>query len=52
MTCMYCQDLCYDLEIVAMLTGFKLSYMKFGCFLDKWDNNETKNHYEKRRAKA
>lgn len=40
--------ICGDLKIVALLMGLQLGYVKFGCFLCKWNSCDRANHYVKK----
>jgi len=37
--------LCGYLKVVALLLGMQLGYIKYCCFLCKWDSRDKKNHY-------
>lgn len=40
--------LCCDLKVVAFLTGMQGGYVKYGCFLCKWDSRWPGNHYARK----
>jgi len=37
--------LCGDFKVVALLLGLQVGYIKYCCFLCKWDSRDKKNHY-------
>ena len=44
----YCWTICCELKVIALLTGLRLLYTKFCCFLCEWDSRDKKNHYIKK----
>lgn len=40
--------ICCDLKVVSFLSGMQGGYVKFGCFLCKWDSRWKGNQYSKR----
>jgi len=36
----YNWNMCGDLEIIALLVGLQLGYIKFCCFLCEWDSRD------------